>query len=129
MPTHLLRTRLSDTVRIVRKAGLSVTIDLFACWFDAEIDTALAEAAPLTALVQVSDYVYGDRGLPCRAVPGDGAIPLGSLIPAVVRADYRGYFDLEIIGPRLQAEGEEVGLLRAGNYISRLLDQAKTDSR
>jgi sugar phosphate isomerase/epimerase len=117
--------RLSDTVQIARKANISVVIDLFACWFDADIDAAIAEAGPLAALVQVSDYIYGDRGLPCRAVPGDGALPLARLIPAIVGADYRGFFDLEIIGPRLQVEGDEAGLRRAGDALGAILDQAR----
>jgi sugar phosphate isomerase/epimerase len=113
--------RLSDTLSIAAKAKLSVVIDLFACWFDADIDAALAEAAPHTPLVQVSDYIYGDRGLPCRAVPGDGGIPLDYLVPAIVREGYCGYFDLEIIGPRLMAEGEEAGLQRAADDLGGLL--------
>jgi sugar phosphate isomerase/epimerase len=102
--------RLSDCLQIARTAGISVMIDLFACWFDADIDAALADGAASAALVQVSDYCYGDRGLPCRAVPGDGVIPLASMIPAIVTSGFRGYFDLEIIGPRLNAEGAEAGL-------------------
>jgi sugar phosphate isomerase/epimerase len=117
--------RLSDTVRIVKNAGLSVTVDLFACWFDADIEDAVTEAAPLAALVQVSDYVLGDRSLPCRAVPGDGTIPLNRLIPAIIKSGYQGWFDLEIIGPRLLAEGEYLGLSRAGNILGPLIDKAK----
>jgi sugar phosphate isomerase/epimerase len=117
--------RLSDTVRIARKAGISVVVDLFACWFDADIDAAITKAAPLTALVQVSDYIYGDRGLPCRAVPGDGALPLDRLVPEIVGAGYRGYFDLEIVGPRLQVEGDEVGLCRAGHVLGAILGEAR----
>ncbi|UVO53592.1 sugar phosphate isomerase/epimerase [Sphingomonas sp. SUN039] len=119
--------RLSDTVQIARKADIAVVIDLFACWFDADIEAAIAEAAPLASLVQVSDYIYGDRGLPCRAVPGDGAVPLARLIPAIVDAGYGGYFDLEIIGPRLRAEGEEMGLRRAGDLIGALIEQARAN--
>jgi sugar phosphate isomerase/epimerase len=116
--------RLTDTVALARSAGIAVMIDLFACWADADIGRAIADAAPLTALVQVSDYVYGDRGLPCRAVPGDGAIPLNRLIPAIVRAGFAGRFDLEIIGPRLQAEGEDAGLTRAAGRITAILENA-----
>ena len=116
--------RLSDAMALARKAGIGVMIDLFACWTDADIDTAIASAGPLTALVQVSDYVYGDRGLPCRAVPGDGAIPLDRLIPAIVRAGFTGWFDLEIIGPRLAAEGIDAGLARAAAYVGQLLETA-----
>ena len=116
--------RLSDCAALARAAGIAVTIDLFACWMDADIETAIADAAPLTALVQVSDYVYGDRALPCRAVPGDGASPLDRLLPAIVSAGFAGTFDLEIIGPRLQSEGVENGLTRAANAIGGILTQA-----
>lgn len=116
--------RLADTVTLAKGAGISVMVDLFACWIDSDIEQAIADAGPLTALVQVSDYVYGDRGLPCRAVPGDGAIPLGRLLPAIVAAGFNGWFDLEIIGPRLQAEGQEAGLRRAAEAIGRILEEA-----
>jgi sugar phosphate isomerase/epimerase len=116
--------RLADTAALARRAGIGVMIDLFACWVDADIEQAIAEAGPLIALVQVSDYVYGDRGLPCRAVPGDGAVPLDRLIAAIVRTGFAGWFDLEIIGPRLQAEGEEAGLRRAADTVGRLLESA-----
>lgn len=116
--------RLADTVQISRAAGVAVAIDLFACWFDADIENAIAEAAPNTALVQVSDFIPGDRALPCRAIPGDGEIPLDRLLPAIVRGGYRGWFDLEVIGPRLQADGEETGLRRAVAKVTAILERA-----
>jgi sugar phosphate isomerase/epimerase len=114
--------RLSDCVTLARLADISVAIDLFACWTDSDIETAITAAAPYAALVQVSDYVYGDRALPCRAVPGDGAIPLDKLLPAIISAGFQGAFDLEIIGPRLQAEGVEIGLRRAADTIGAILE-------
>lgn len=114
--------RLTDTARLARMAGIAVMIDTFSCWFDADLEAAIAEAAPLTALVQVSDYVHGDRGLPCRAVPGDGVCGLERMIPAIAAAGFSGYFDLEVIGPRLLAEGPEVGLRRAADFIGALLE-------
>ncbi len=116
--------RLTDTALIACKAGIDVVIDLFACWFDADIEAAIAAAGRRTTLVQVSDHVPGDRALPCRAVPGDGAVPLDRLITAIVEAGYRGWFDLEIIGPRLLAEGEEAGLRRAAEIIGESLVNA-----
>lgn len=113
--------RLADTTQVARQAGIGVIIDIFACWFDADIETAIAEAGPYLSLIQVSDYVYGDRGLPCRAVPGDGAVPFERLIPAIAATGFDGYCDLEIIGPRLQAEGQERGLARAAKHIGALL--------
>jgi sugar phosphate isomerase/epimerase len=113
--------RLNDTVRLARDAGISVGIDLFACWFDADIEDAIAAAGQLCALVQVSDYVYGDRCLPCRAVPGDGAIPLARLIPLIAQSGYKGYYDLEIIGPRLATKHLQPDLQRAAAAIGAML--------
>jgi sugar phosphate isomerase/epimerase len=115
--------RLADTVAVAHKAGIAVMIDIFACWVDADIDAAIEAAIPMCPLVQVSDYVYGDRGLPCRAVPGDGAVPFGRLIPAIMQAGFKGWFDLEIIGPRLQTEGQKKGLRRAADTIGALLER------
>lgn len=116
--------RLGDTLALARAGGLAPVIDIFACWFDADIAETLASAAPLCPLAQISDYVPGDRGLPCRAVPGDGAIPFERIVPAMVAHGFGGWWDLEIIGPRLPAEGRESGLKRAAAHIGGLLERA-----
>lgn len=118
--------RLTDCTTIARLAGINIAADLFACWFDSDIDAAIREAGSRIALVQVSDYVPGDRTLPCRAVPGDGAIPLARLISQILMAGYDGYFDLEVIGPRLLSEGTGPGLRRACDYMGKLLDAGPT---
>lgn len=120
-----LAHRLTDTVTLARRAGIAVMIDLFACWTDADVEAAIAEAGSDIALVQVSDYVYGDRGLPCRAIPGDGAVPLDRLIPAITHTGFSGWYDLEVIGPRLAAEGVEAGLARASAYLAPLLETVR----
>ncbi|MEJ5975869.1 sugar phosphate isomerase/epimerase family protein [Novosphingobium sp. PS1R-30] len=117
--------RLADTVALARRAGIAVMIDLFACWADADLEVAIAEAGADIALVQVSDYIYGDRGLPCRAVPGDGAVPLDRVIPAIAHTGFSGWYDLEVIGPRLAAEGIEAGLARAAAYLAPLLETVR----
>jgi len=109
--------RLADAVAVAKAAGISVGLDLFPCWTDADIETAIAAAGPICAFVQVSDYVYGDRGLPCRAVPGDGAVPLERLTSLILATGCRGPFDIEVIGPRLVAEGREAGLKRAIRWL------------
>ena len=113
--------RLTDTIALVRAAGIHLGIDVFACWFDADIDAAIAGCGGDTALVQVSDYVAGDRGLPCRAVPGDGMVRLDRLIPLIHAAGFRGYYDIEIFGPRIDAEGAEAALARAVARLSDLI--------
>src|SRR3546814_5618290 len=82
---------------------------------------------PLTGLVQVSDYVLGDRTAPCRAVPGDGAIPLESVIGGILELGYDGLFDLELVGPRIAEEGAASACTRAAGYLSHLLTKLRPE--
>ncbi len=113
--------RLTDTITLVRAVGIHLGIDIFACWFDSDIDRAIANGAGDAALVQVSDYAPGDRGLPCRAVPGDGMARLDRLIPQIHAAGFRGYYDIEIFGPRIAAEGATTALARAITNLAALI--------
>lgn len=114
--------RLMDTVTLTDMADIAIMLDIFACWFDSDIEEAIAKAGPRLQLIQVSDYVYGDRSLPCRAVPGDGAIPFERLIPAIAATGFKGFYDIEVLGPRLPAEGEDAGLRRAAAYLGKILE-------
>jgi sugar phosphate isomerase/epimerase len=80
---------------------------------------------PRCRLVQLSDYVFGDRALPARAVPGDGAIPLEPIIGMLLEAGYTGVFDLELLGPRIDAEGPTAAVARGAAHVSTLLDRLK----
>jgi sugar phosphate isomerase/epimerase len=76
---------------------------------------------PRCHLVQVSDYVLGDRGFPCRAVPGDGGIPLEEIISWILEAGYQGPFDLELFGPRIEREGHYEAVARTGDRLGEML--------
>jgi sugar phosphate isomerase/epimerase len=110
---------LRDTVALAEMAGIGVCIDIFSCWTEAGLKESIARAMPQCRLVQVSDYVYGDRSLPSRAVPGDGAIPLQQIIGWIVNAGYSGVFDLELLGPRIS--GQEAQVRRSADYVGELL--------
>jgi sugar phosphate isomerase/epimerase len=117
---HIAHT-LADTITLAERAGVGVCIDLFACWAEARLKDHIRRAMPRCGLVQVSDYVLGDRSLPARAVPGDGAIPLLSLLGDILEAGYEGMFDLELLGPRIEAEGNLAAATRAAEQLSALL--------
>lgn len=103
-------------------AGIGVCIDIYACWAEAALQETIERAMPRCHLIQVSDYVYGDRSLPSRAVPGDGAIPLERILGWALDAGYAGAFDLELIGPRIDAEGRREATRRAATNVGALLD-------
>src|SRR5262245_4565341 len=115
--THTLR----DAVLLAEQAGVGVVIDIFSCWTEAELRDSIERATKRCHLVQVGDYVLGDRALPCRAVPGDGAIPLARIIGWILEAGYRGAFDLELMGPRIDREGHYEAVRRAADRLGELL--------
>jgi sugar phosphate isomerase/epimerase len=117
---HIAHT-LADTILLAEMAGIGVCIDLQPCWGEAGLAQLFRRAMPITKLVQVSDYVLGDRVAPCRAVPGDGAVPLARLIGDLLDAGYEGLFDLELVGPRIDNEGSAAASLRAMQWLSQLL--------
>jgi sugar phosphate isomerase/epimerase len=117
---HIAHT-IDDTIRLAEMAQIGVCIDLGASWFEAALPEKFRRAMPLLRLVQVSDYVLGDRFTPQRAVPGDGAVPLEQQIGWLLEAGYEGVFDLELTGPRIVAEGPRVACLRAAENLSEIL--------
>jgi sugar phosphate isomerase/epimerase len=117
---HIAHT-LRDTLTLAEIAGIGVCIDLPGCWTEAGLRTLIEQAVPRCQLVQISDYVCGDRNLPARAVPGDGDMPLEQLLDWLLSAGYRGAFDLELLGPRIDEEGHLEATRRAGQKIGELL--------
>ncbi|WP_317929906.1 sugar phosphate isomerase/epimerase family protein [Halioxenophilus sp. WMMB6] len=118
---HIAHT-LKDTVWLAERADIGVCIDLFFCWAEPDLQATFVRALPRCGLVQVSDYVLGDRNLPARAVPGDGTIPLARLIGWLISVGYQGNFDLELIGPRIDDEDPQPATERAANVLGKILD-------
>ena len=118
--THIAHT-LRDALTLAEMAGIGVCIDLYGCWTEAGLRDSIERAIPRCDLIQLSDYVYGDRALPSRAVPGDGAIPLARILDWMLNAGYKGAFDLELLGPRIDREGRLDAVRRTGDYLGKIL--------
>ncbi len=112
---------LRDTVTLAELADIGVCIDLFSCWSEAGLQGTIERSMPRCGLVQVSDYLCGDRALPGRAVPGDGDMPLARLLGWILAAGYDGVFDLELLGPRIDNEGHQAATARAAQVVGDLL--------
>jgi sugar phosphate isomerase/epimerase len=117
---HTLR----DALDLALDTGLDVCVDLYACWYERGLRDTFRRAAGRIALVQVSDFVPGTLDTPNRAVPGDGAIPLARLLGWLLEDGYAGPLDLELLGPRIAAEGVPAALARAAAYLTTLLGTA-----
>ena len=119
---HFAHT-LRDTITLAEMAGVGVCIDLFHCWAEADLAGLVERALPRTVQIQLSDYVLGDRALPARAVPGDGAIPIEPFIRQALAGGYTHGFDLELIGPRIEAEGRFEAARRGCETVSTMLER------
>ena len=112
---------LRDALTLAEMAGIGVCIDLYGCWMEAGLKQTLERAMSRCWLIQVADYVYGDRAVPSRAVPGDGSIPIRRILDWALSAGYAGAFDLELIGPRIDTEGRLEATRRAAHNVGELL--------
>jgi sugar phosphate isomerase/epimerase len=116
---HTLR----DVVDLARRLGTGVCMEVNACWAERGLARTIADGIDEIRLVQVSDYAIGTLCTPDRLVPGDGDVPLERILRTVLDAGYGGLFDLELIGPRIDAEGYDRAVPRAVDALSRLLDR------
>jgi sugar phosphate isomerase/epimerase len=117
---------LRDTVDLARALGLGVCVEVTSCFSERALTATLAAAAAHGTLdhVQVSDVIVPSLSTPDRAVPGDGHIPLERITAAVLATGYQAAFELEMVGPRIDAEGCGPAILRAVGYLDRLLARA-----
>jgi sugar phosphate isomerase/epimerase len=113
---------LRDALDVARDCGIAVCADVL--WFHRERDLArtLRDGAADVALVQVSDCAVGATAMPCRLVPGDGAIPLERLLGQLLESGYRGPFDLELLGPEIDREGPGPALRRGADWLRAALE-------
>jgi sugar phosphate isomerase/epimerase len=118
-PTNPLRCDVSftftmrDTFDLARVAGVGVVLDLAMCWYERGLEELVRKNIDLLTLVQINDYKLGTFRTPDRSVLGDGDIPLERLIAMFLDAGYSGPFDLEILGPQIDAEGYPSAIQRS----------------
>ncbi len=114
---HTLR----DAIDLARRVGLGVCVEVTACWAERGLEATLRDGIDVIRLVQVSDYAIGTTSTPDRLVPGDGDIPLRRILGDLLAAGYSGAFELELVGPRIDAEGYASAITRSITALNDLL--------
>jgi len=114
-------TTLRDGVDAARALDIGVCVEMNSCFAERGLDATLRGAEQRLQHVQVSDFVIGSLCTPDRAVPGDGDIPLRSILAGLDTAGYRGPLELELVGPRIESEGYAGAIRRSIAYLDRLL--------
>ena len=106
-------TTFRDGLDLARLLGVEVCMEINSCFAERGLVANIADAGPTLGHVQLSDFVIGSLCTPDRAVPGDGDIDLERTVGAVLAAGYAGAFELELVGPRIEAEGYGPAIRRA----------------
>jgi sugar phosphate isomerase/epimerase len=117
---HTLR----DGTDVAARAGIDVIADLGNCWMERDVEDTVRRAGSRIAVVQFSDAVYGTTDHPSpggRVVPGDGDLALDAFIEAALDTGYTGAFELEVVGPAIEAEGHGAALRRSVERANALL--------
>ncbi len=128
-PTNSLRLdysfifTLRDTLEVARRAGTDVVLELECCWYERGLKKLVRENVDRIALVQVSDVKIGSTTSPDRSVIGEGDIPLERLLDLILDAGYEGMFDLELVGPRIAAEGYHSATRRSLERATEMLER------
>jgi sugar phosphate isomerase/epimerase len=119
---HTLR----DGLDVADQIGVDVIADLGNCWMERDYEKTVRRAGERIACVQFADAVFGGFGSPPpggRAVPGDGDLPIRAFIEAAVEGGYTGPFELEQVGPLIEAEGHVPALRRGVERANALLEE------
>jgi sugar phosphate isomerase/epimerase len=110
-----------DAIQLAEEAGIQICLELQNCWVERGLPVLFRKHAGLFGVVQVSDYKVGEELRLNRRVPGDGSMPLTWLIEQLLEAGYSGLFEIEVLGPHIEAEGYPSAIRRSAEWLSDLL--------
>ncbi len=114
---HTLR----DAIDLARRLDAGVCMELNACWAERGLAATIRDGVDRIRLVQVSDFTVGTVASSQRLVPGDGDIPIARILGELVAAGYGGYFELELIGDAIVAEGYDTAVPRAVDTLDAIV--------
>ena len=116
---HTLR----DMVEFADEIEVGVCVELNNCWIERDLPGIFRQGVERFRVVQVSDFAIGTLQTPDRRVPGDGDIPLERVIGLLLECGYVGAFELEIVGPYIDAEGVGAASRRGLEWLGGTLDR------
>lgn len=102
-----------DFVDAVGSPWLGAVLEVQVAWTERALYANLAARPDRIALVQVSDFKVGTLQAADRVVIGDGDVPLRRICHALAAAGYAGWYDIELLGPAIEAEGYDAVVPRA----------------
>jgi sugar phosphate isomerase/epimerase len=137
-PTSQLRMDLSflhaldealDFADAIDSPWLGVVLEVNNAWIERRLYANIRERVRRIALVQVNDFKIGTMAASERVVIGDGDIPLARICRALDDAGYDGWYDIELLGAAIEAEGYESVVPRAVERFRGLWDEQARSHR
>jgi sugar phosphate isomerase/epimerase len=118
-PDYSFVHSLGDAARLARRFGIRQCMEVNSCWEDPKLEEGIA--ASDIALVQLSDAMAGSTTYPDRVPLGDGDIPLPGIINALESSGYKGAYEIELMGPRIEPPVYADAVGRSVDYLENLL--------
>jgi sugar phosphate isomerase/epimerase len=90
---------LGDAARLIDEIGspaVGIQFDVWNLWNTPDLEGEIERYADLIAGVHVADWRDPTRGWADRVLPGDGVANVPSILGALERAGWDGYYDIEI---------------------------------
>ena len=114
---------LADAVDLANDTGVDICLELQNCWLERKLDRLFRQNVERFVVVQVSDYTFGETMRLNRRVPGDGDMPLEWMLERLLDAGYKGIFELETLGPRIEEEGYPSAIRRGIDWLTTRLER------
>lgn len=111
-----------DFADAIDSPWLTVTLELNNAWIERGLYDNIRDRCRRIGVVQISDFRVGTLSASERVVIGDGDIPLRRLCSALAAARYDRWYDIELLGPAIEAEGYDAVVPRAVARFRELWD-------
>lgn len=102
-----------DYVEDFASPWLGAVLEVNNAWIDRRLYDNIRSRTAAIALVQVSDFKVGTLAAGERVVIGDGDVPLARICQTLAAARYAGWYDIELLGAAIEAEGYASAVPRA----------------
>ncbi|HXD02993.1 MAG TPA: sugar phosphate isomerase/epimerase family protein [Novosphingobium sp.] len=112
---------LHHCVEFSQATGIGICLEIQNCWIERDLPRLFRENMDRITVVQVSDYLVGETTRMNRRVLGDGSIPLEWLLGHLLDAGYKGMFEIETLGPAIEAEGYASAIRRSLDWLNQRL--------
>ena len=118
-----------DFADAIDSPWLGVVLELNNAWIERRLYENIRAARQPHRVVQVSDFKVGTLAASERVVIGDGDIPLRRICRRSPTAGYDGWYDIELLGPAIEAEGYASVVPRAIARFRALWDETTLRDR